>query len=244
MVADAIYERDRRWQLSELLQAHPGLRIVPSADDTLVLAGEIRFRLQGPKHGPIEDAYTVELRIPPRFPEELPAARETGGRIPATFHHFVSGELCLGAQTALRLELLPSPTLPAYVEKCVISYLLGHSYYAKHGEMPFGELSHEPDGILDYFAELFDITDRRDAFECIRLTSLKKRVANKQPCPCHSGRRLGQCHHRRVNELREQLGRDWFERERRLVQAQLEDAKPAAAPAWPRLDKKPLTMPN
>ena len=46
--------------------------------------------------------------------------------------------------------------------------------------------------------------------EFVRLTAMRKRHANKQACPCGSGRRLGRCHHRRINTLREQLGRRWF----------------------------------
>jgi hypothetical protein len=39
---------------------------------------------------------------------------------------------------------------------------------------------------------------------------MKKRQANKLPCPCNSGRRVGQCHHLEINRLRNKLGRSWF----------------------------------
>jgi len=31
-----------------------------------------------------------------------------------------------------------------------------------------------------------------------------------QPCPCGTGMRLGRCHNRKLNTLRDKLGRRWF----------------------------------
>ena len=210
MVPNSSRERYCRWQLEELLSRHPGLRIVPSGGDTLTLRGDIGFRLQGPRHRPIEDTYTVELQIPSRFPEELPTAKETGGRLPASFHKFEGGSLCVGAPTALRVKLAQSPTLPTYVDEFVVPYLFGYSYFVEHGEMPFGELAHGRTGILDYLAELFGSEQSEQAYEFLHLASLKRRDANKHVCPCRSGRRLGRCHNGWVNDLRDRLGRSWF----------------------------------
>lgn len=213
MVTDSIRERYSRWRLEELLIRHPGLRIVPSGGDSLTLSGDISFRVQGPNHGPIEDTYAVELQVPPRFPEALPTARETGGRIPASFHKFTGGGLCLGAPTALRVKLAQSPTLSTYVDDFVVPYLFGYSYFVKHGAMPFGELAHGSTGILECLAELFGAAHTKDAHEFLRLASLKRRDANKRLCPCGSGRRLGRCHNRGVNDFRDRLGRSWFRAE-------------------------------
>jgi hypothetical protein len=44
----------------------------------------------------------------------------------------------------------------------------------------------------------------------VRLLTMKKRTANKLPCPCGSGDRLGRCHNRIINRVRSKLGRGWF----------------------------------
>jgi hypothetical protein len=54
------------------------------------------------------------------------------------------------------------------------------------------------------------VNGRADLGEFVRLAALRRREANKHPCPCGSGRRLGRCHNRRVNHLRGRLGRSWF----------------------------------
>ena len=207
---EPIRERYGRWRLEELLHKYPGLRIRPSRSYDLRLAGTLAFRVQGPAGEPLEDVYDLDLRVPADFPTSLPVARETGGRIPPSHHTLDDGSLCLGAPTALRLLFSLSPTLFTVVEGCVIPYLFGYSYLLKHGKMPFGELDHGPNGLRQHFATLFGVARRATIDEFVRLVSLRKRQANKAACPCGSGRRLGRCHHRRVNLLRVRLGRRWF----------------------------------
>jgi hypothetical protein len=208
----------RRWQLDELLAKYDGLEVVPDPETDLVVTGELAFRVQGPAGDPLEDRYRVRLCIPVGFPRELPVVFETGGKIPPDFHKLSDGSLCLGAPTELRLKLHPAATLITLVEVVVIPYLFGYSHFAKFGVLPFGELEHGVDGIRQHFAALFRVSDREAATEFVRLTALKRRRANKAPCPCASGRRLGRCHHLQVNRLRDRLGRGWFsEQYRRLT---------------------------
>lgn len=206
-------ERYARWGLEEVLLRHPGLRLTPSGDDSVTLAGELQFRVLGPGGVEIEDAYEVELRVPGTFPMAPPTARETGGRIPGDFHKLKGGYLCLGAPTEVRLKLVRSPTLAAFVEQLVIPYLYGHSHFVEHGSMPYGELEHGTNGLLGHFVDLFRTRSPDAARQFVRLASLRRRDANKRPCPCGSGRRLGRCHNRRVNRLRTLLGRRWFRSE-------------------------------
>jgi hypothetical protein len=88
--------------------------------------------------------------------------------------------------------------------------LYGFSYREKHGCLPFGELDHGMKGICKDLAKLFEVKDEKAAEEMVRLAGMKKRDANKQRCPCGSGQRLGKCHNRQVNRLRDGLGPSWF----------------------------------
>jgi len=206
----SIVERYRRWGVDELLAKYPDLRLVPCLDADLKVGGELRFNVRGPDDVVIEDSYHIELRIPPSFPATVPAVSETGGRIPKTYHKLDDGSLCLAAPTELRLRMGTTTTVTAFIEAFVIPYLFGYSYREKHGVSPYGELEHGRDGLRQHFASLFGVADRAAAQGFVRLASMKKRPANKAPCPCGSGRRLGQCHHTIVNELRSKLGRSWF----------------------------------
>jgi hypothetical protein len=125
----------------------------------------------------------------------------------------------VGAKTEIRLKLGPDSTLDCFVNGILISYLFQFSFLEKHGRMPFEELKHGVAGLLDYFASLYKVRDRRSAKALVLLTSLKKRRANKERCPCGSGRRLGRCHNRTVNDLRRRLGRKWFSEEYEEISA-------------------------
>lgn len=200
-----------QWRdVDELLIRYPGLRLIPSREKDVVIRGTIAFQATHGDREVIADEYEVELVIHERFPESVPSIRELGGRIPDSFHKLAGGGLCLGSPTRLRIGLVQHPTVLGFVEQFVVPYLYGHSYFIKHGEMPFSELSHGPKGLLEDLASIFDVEDEEAGQEMARLASKTRRVANKAPCPCGSGRRLGRCHHRRVNQLRRELGTRWF----------------------------------
>jgi len=209
----SVRELLQRGHVDDVLRKYDGLRLTPSRNGSIILAGVLRFRVQGPTHGPIDDAYTVRIRVPLSFPKNVPVAWETGGRIPTDYHTMRDGSLCLGAELEQRIILTESPTLPTFVEKLLIPYLFGFSFYMRHGTMPFDELAHGALGIRQYIAALFRSPVTKTVPEFLRLTGLKKRRANKFRCPCGSGRRLGRCHNRVVNRLRDRMGRQWFTKE-------------------------------
>ena len=174
---------------------------------TLRIEGTLRFCANGKKTEVIEDGYDVRIEVPENFPERMALSWETGGRIPPDYHKLTNGALCLGSRVGQRLQMARSPSLLRYVERCVIPYLYGYSYSVKHGAPPFGELAHGELGSLQDLAGLLGVGDLGIAFRYCTLAAAKRRRANKQPCPCGSGRRLGRCHSRRVNALRKRVGR-------------------------------------
>jgi len=205
-----------RWRLEELLLRQPGLRIVP-AGSGVVLAGSLEVNAQVLGKAAIRDRYQIEFRIPPNFPRKVPLVFETGGRIPRSYHHLQEGSLCLGSETRLRLLLTEGLSLVGFIERCVVPYLYRYSYLKTYGEAPFGDLAHGADGIREDLRLLFGVDRDSAVLPFVCLVAMKKRQANKRACPCGSGRRLGRCHNRPVNRLRDRLGRFWF----RIVEQQL-----------------------
>lgn len=209
-MSESVDDRHKRWQLAELLRQYPALRITPLGSEDLVLAGRLPFHVTGPEGRAIADEYMVEILVPPDFPRSLALARETGERIPLKHHKLVEDFLCLGTPTEQRLVLSSSPTLPCFVSQLVVPYLYGYSYSVLYGVMPFGEEDHGDQGIRDHLGRLYHAPAIVGVEDFLRLTSLKKRSANKLLCPCQSGLRLGRCHNRVVNRLRLRLGTRWF----------------------------------
>ena len=211
-------ERFRRSEIAELLTRYNGLRLLPATTMTTRIAGPLTFRAQGRNCQAIEDSYEVRIEVPHGFPERMALAWETGGRIPAKYHKLDNAALCLGSRVRLHLQTAGSPSVLRFVERCLIPYLYGYSHYFKTGKMPFGELAHGELGSLQDLASLLGMEVGPAIPYCV-LATMKRRRANKQPCPCGSGRRLGRCHNRRVNMLRERVGRLVLVKEMRTITA-------------------------
>lgn len=205
--------------IEHLLKSHPGLRLAPSSDDSIRVTGRLRFIAYAREFETIEDNYELEMSVPPSFPKEVPLVWEIGGRIPMDWHRNPDKSLCLGSPTAVRLMAIEAGNMVKFVEILVVPYLYQRSYFEKYQEFPLGELDHGQKGVVKDFMDRFGTSEEPAAASMVFLASLRRRVANKRPCPCGLGKPLGRCWHRwKINELRETLGRGWFKEQFRQIE--------------------------
>ena len=103
-------------------------------------------------------------------------------------------------------------TLDGYAENCLVPYLFAISRKLKTGgPLPFGELDHGVDGLFADYMQLLGLKSREQLVYAFRLLGMKKRRANKLPCPCGCGIRLGRCKYNfRLREFRKVASRTWF----------------------------------
>jgi len=201
-----------RLGIEKILTLYPGLSIQPSTSDELVLGGEFEFSACSPEIGTLQDSFQIEIRVAAAsFPAVLPSVRELAGRIPKSFHKLADGSLCLGAPLAVQAAHGRKSSLLHFIERCVVPYLAGYSVFERTHKMPFGELSHGAKGLLEEYRNLTGADTDELCIAFLKLLGMKKRIANKLRCPCGSGLRVGRCHHRRLNSLREiAISRAWF----------------------------------
>ena len=138
-----------KWGITALLDKYPDLRLRPSKDRNTTIAGSLEFSAHTRGQAQVTDRYEICISIPPDYPRSVPLVRETGGRIPRDFHKLVTGHLCLGSPTRLRLIVAETPMLVSFVERCIVPYLYGYSVVENGGTLPFGELAHGLRGIRD-----------------------------------------------------------------------------------------------
>ncbi|MCB9887061.1 MAG: hypothetical protein H6838_16335 [Planctomycetes bacterium] len=176
----------------------------------------------------ITDHYDVEIQVPATFPHDLPQAFERGGRIASTFHtNPDDGSMCLGSPLRLAQRVAETPTLTGYADNCLVPYLYAHSYLKLHGTLPWDDLPHGDAGILSDYGKMFRARNADEVIAFLALLSLRRRVANKRPCPCRSGRRLGACHARTISRYRRVWSRRKFRSEHpRMKNAALEHSNP------------------
>ena len=203
--------------LREFLRDYPLMAIRPGAGVHLRLKGRFAFVACHATAGEVYDSYALEIDVPKAFPRDLPEVRETEGRIPRTgdFHIYTDGTLCLGSPLGLLVRISDAPSLIGFSEKCLIPYLFAISRKLNSGgPLPFGELAHGPRGILSDYSQLFDLKHADQVGYALQLLGMKKRHANKLPCPCGCGMRLGRCSFNiRLRAFRSMACRSWFRKE-------------------------------
>ena len=188
------------------------MAILPDSGGNLTIQGEFQFDSSF-AGADISDQYELKIDVPKNFPKDLPSVFEVAGRIPKDFHRMDDGSLCLGSPLGLRRQCGVNPSLTAFVHKCVVPYLHAWTVKEAGGELPFGELAHGFQGIIDDYKIIFNVTTERAAVDLFFLASRPRSKANRVACPCKSGLRVGKCHHKILNRLRREVGRLWFKRE-------------------------------
>lgn len=200
--------------LHQFLKDYPGMTVKPTAGSALVLRGRFSFSA-APENGvEISDTYHLRLEVPQAFPGELPKVMELDNKIPRTkdFHINQDGTLCLGSPLRLLWILSRQPTLPGFASTCLVPYLYSISHKLNFGgPLPFSELAHDTLGVLQDYADLFHLRSPEQARRALRLLAMKKGVANKHPCPCDCGKRLGACQfNKTIGIFRRLASRSWF----------------------------------
>ena len=135
-------------QLQEILKRFPELKLSKRVND-IVLAGVLNIDCYYEKLDErIIDKFNVQIIIPEAFPKKLPIVREVGKKIPLKYGHIYSdGELCLATDQEIRITLGYDINLYEWLDKFVIPYFYGYSYFEKYDVMPFGERSHGNKGV-------------------------------------------------------------------------------------------------
>lgn len=200
--------------LTEFLHDYPQMATRPAATG-LLLKGQFAFSACAAPYKQITDSYHLKIEVPPGFPRALPKVTELANKIPRNGQFHVNGNddsLCLGSPLRLLLSVSKNPTLVGFAESCLVPYLYAISHKLQFGgPFIFNELAHGNPGILADCVDLFGLKTPAQSAGAIRMLGMRKRLANKQPCPCGCRKRLGQCRLRyKLNALRKLSSRTWF----------------------------------
>lgn len=200
--------------LKQFLRDYPGMSIMPSRDTTTVVKGKFSFSAQPVNGVLINDSFYLEIVIPRAFPQEIPKVIELEGKIPRDGKYHVNHDntLCLGSPLRLLQKIYEKPNLVGFSERCLVPYLYAVSHKLRTGgSFVFNELAHGEQGIIEDYLDLFGLKKHEQVIQTLALLGMKKRIANKSPCPCGCGLRLGKCKlHLTLNRYRNLASRSWF----------------------------------
>lgn len=202
------------WDVAGFLSAYPKMTLAPYRGGATVIEGVFDFGATAIPHGDVVDSYELRLSVPQSFPKHVPSVTETGGRIPRLQNNHVNsdGTICLGSTLQLLLRIATAPTLPGFAQTCLIPYLYAMTLKLKYKKpFVFGELPHGTAGELEDYKSILEVPTEEQVRMALDCLALNKRLANKLPCPCKCGRRLGKCdYNRHLSRLRDTVGVAWL----------------------------------
>jgi hypothetical protein len=187
---------------AEVCGTYPDLRVREAEDGCIVVRGGFPIMHEDE----LLDHYSVEIRIPPKFPDEVPIVIELDGRIPATGdrHAFKAGNLCVEVPEDWLLRR--DRSLLAYLNGPLREYFIADALVALGEERPFPARPHNSAGLLEAYGEMLETTDPLATRRYLDTLSHKK-IRGHWPCPCGSGRKLRDCHGAEVRALQARIPR-------------------------------------
>jgi len=197
-------------QMVEVQSNYPDLELLLTPQGEAVVRGVVRIDHTHAGNR-IRAQYEIEIDIPREYPDVPPDVRETSGAIGEGFHTFrETGHLCLGAPAEVRRSFAQDRTLRRFMDRLVAPFLFSHAHWQLHGEMPYGELAHGYNGILDYYNDQFGTADDLVSLRLLNLLT-RKECPGDAHCPCESGRNLCECHGSTLEMLRpNQTPEEWY----------------------------------
>lgn len=202
-------------QITEAQYRYPNLRLVAYPSGEWQVRGRVGFSIDHDSKT-VEDTYDLAFMFPPEYPASPPFVFEQERRIPKDFGHFMAaGNLCLGAPVEVRRRFAEHKTLLRFIERQVIPYLFSCSFKKRYGKLPFGELYHGTNGLLQYYMEFFEsgMIETMKLLKCLADDSAPPLMA----CPCGAGDGLENCHGPRLSMFRPHQSPREFESELRQM---------------------------
>ena len=199
----------KAWEVKQLTLAYPSIRIVPTRFGGLRINGSFVKKVSCPNGQIFDLEYNLKIVVPPNFPSEIPKVSGVENELHPDWEHYLGDHtkkvFCLGSPLEVLMLIQEKSTLLGFVEKVIFPYLANHEAFKSDQPLPFGELEHYSNGLIVNYEKILSLKGRPAVLEMLRLLGKKRRVANKKPCPCESGKRLGKCHAVKLGPLRRQL---------------------------------------
>ena len=199
--------------LEDFLAAHPRIRIAEINDERLVLAGEYHLRAQLEGSKLVDRTYRLKLVCPRDYPNKLPTVIDEEEYFPRNQEHhtYSDGSFCLGSELKIKSLIRHDHLILAFFEKIIDRFLYAVTHRIEYGNFPYGDLAHGEQGLVDDYGEMLGVTGKLAVMRALQALGKRKRDANKLPCPCGCGHRLGRCNYRFVlNGFRNIERRRWF----------------------------------
>lgn len=137
--------------------------------------------------------FEIKITVTGKYPHDIPQIYVLGNRLDKCEHRQLDGELCLEAESNLKIFLRKNPTLKEFLVEFLTPFLVGFLYYEEYGEYLFGERQHGNAGIIEMYQERFETKNINTILRLLEIIAQKK-YRGHMLCPCNSKKRIRKCH--------------------------------------------------
>lgn len=152
------------------------------------------------------DTFEISAVLPIGFPLVEPYVWETGERIPRTADRHIypkPGNCCLCVWEEW-LWGKPRAGFEDFLTGPLHSYFVSQSLFELTGKWPFGERDHDRAGLDQAVVKMLSDIPIVQVDRVLAILSQPK-IKGHARCPCGSGRRLRNCHHRELESAQKRL---------------------------------------
>ncbi len=127
-------------------------------EDNYIIFEGIFYLEGGYKDFVMQRAPYLRLVMPKDYPKTLPSVIDIENKIDYD-HKFEDNNLCLATPLDMFIRLHSSNSIEDYIEYFLIPYFISYEYWLKSGRTKdiYGDRSHGVDGILESFADFFNV---------------------------------------------------------------------------------------
>lgn len=161
-------------------------------ENSRIIKGEIN--IYG-ADGDYRDSYNIKITIPNKYPYAFPKLYELENKFPHTPERHVNGDdsCCLCSLQEEDIVSQKGISIESFIKKYVIPFLANQTYYDLNNEYAGGEYAHGDLGVLQYYQELFSLSDTKSTYEMLCKLENSK-LKRYDLCYCGSGEKLKKCH--------------------------------------------------
>ncbi len=140
------------------------------------------------------DTYSIEIILPDEYPYVLPCLIETSNKIEQHENwHNLLGVCCLSTDAIMYRELGLPLSLLKWLDRFVYDFLANHVIKKREKEYAKGEFSHGPEGIVEGYFEIFNVSDKKIVFKKIKSLLDITNLGRNDPCFCGSNIKYKKC---------------------------------------------------
>lgn len=195
-----------RCPLMQLIVAKPGFKInneLILKAECAVAYGTYEFKVPGMCQ---EIDYRISILFPEKYPNSPPLMFCNDPKLPMCNidrHIIRNGKACLGVEAEIKQKWPKGSLIVNFINDIIDPFLAWQAYYDVYQKAPsWGERSHFPEGILEYYGEVLQLPIEAPIKDFMKLLAQKNDPKGHELCPCNSGKKLRHCHRELIDKTR------------------------------------------